>query len=217
MLPLIIGAGLGLGSMGLNAWASAKAEKERKRRDSAMQELQRLYASRAYKRGGERLADISGALTNAQTAIGQEGQVSQEAKSLANQLNTGNGAGLDEAGAASFKAESSATPDTMKVFEARQRMANPGTALGNNLLQSSVLQRLLAMQAREDELATARQAREIQNKPWSNSIRNLGILSKLMGVGSQAAFAANASGGGSGGGEFSMDQAWDSYPMDRMV
>jgi hypothetical protein len=199
MLPLLIGGGLALGSLGMDAWASAKAEKERKRRDRAMEELKKQYAARAYGRGSERLGDLSTSIENAGKSIGQESAISQEAKSTASRLNEGAGAGLDEAGAASFGRESAATPDSMSVFTAGQNLANPSVALGNNLLQSSVLQRLLAMKEREDELATARAASEIQNKPWSNSIRNLGILSKLLGVGSQAAFAANAAGGASGG------------------
>jgi hypothetical protein len=58
--------------------------------------------------------------------------------------------------------------------------------IGNN---RRTLEALLGLFGANDERATGRKVREIEEQPWSNSIRNLQLLGQLFGVGSQATMA----------------------------
>jgi hypothetical protein len=201
------GAGLGLVGAGMNYYAQKKADRERRRRDAAIKALLEGYRARTMEREAQSLGDLGSGFDQARQELGVRDSSAAEAQSLANQWGAGSTEGLEDAGLAALQLEQAKQPEVLKVFGAQQEAAAPGKTMqriGNN---RRTLEALLGLFGANDERATGRKVREIEEQPWSNSIRNLQLLGQLFGVGSQATMAyGSMSGGGGKGAELSQ---WD--------
>lgn len=186
------GAAGGLVGAGMNYYAQKKADRERRRRDAAINALLEGYRARTMEREAKSLGDLGAGFDQARQELGVRDSSAAEAQSLANQWGAGSTDGLEDAGLAALQLEQAKQPDVLKVFGAQQEAAAPGKTMqriGNN---RRTLEAVLALLGGNDERSTGRRVREIEEKPWSNSIRNMQLLGSVFQTLGNAGMAAGA-------------------------